>query len=55
MQIAKLWTNDEAQDIAEYALLLAVILVITIATINAIGANATVVFSKIASTLASVS
>lgn len=50
--IRNVWTNDEGQDIAEYALMLAVILVIVIVTVQAIGTNANTVFSKAASVLA---
>jgi Flp pilus assembly pilin Flp len=49
--IRKVWTNDEGQDIAEYALMLAVILVIVIVTVKAIGTNANTVFSEVASVL----
>jgi Flp pilus assembly pilin Flp len=44
-----LWRNDEGQDIAEYAVMLAVILVIVIGTIRLIGGNANNVFSSVAS------
>jgi Flp pilus assembly pilin Flp len=44
-----LWRNDEAQDIAEYAVMLAVILVIVIGTVQLIGGNANNVFSSVAS------
>lgn len=53
--LRNLWINDEGQDIAEYALMLAVILVIVIATVTAIGTNANNVFSKAASVLSGVS
>ena len=49
--LRNLWINDEGQDIAEYALMLAVILVIVIVTVEAIGSNANKVFSKAASVL----
>jgi len=49
--LRKLWANDEGQDIAEYAVMLAVILVISIGTIKLIGANANNVFSGVASQL----
>lgn len=39
-----LWFQDEGQDIAEYAVMLAVILVLLIGTIRLIGSNATNVF-----------
>ena len=44
-----LWCNEEGQDIAEYAVMLAVILVIVIGTIRLIGGNANNVFSAVAS------
>jgi Flp pilus assembly pilin Flp len=40
-----LWLNDEGQDIAEYAVLLAVILVLVVGTIRLIGSNSNNVFS----------
>jgi Flp pilus assembly pilin Flp len=47
-----LWRNDEGQDIAEYAVMLAVILVIVIGTVRLIGSNANNVFSQVASSIA---
>jgi len=47
----RLWSNDEGQDIAEYAVMLAVILVIVVGTIRLIGANANNVFSSVASSI----
>ena len=44
-----LWRNDEGQDIAEYAVMLAVILVIVIGTVRLIGGSANNVFSSVAS------
>jgi Flp pilus assembly pilin Flp len=49
--LRNLWLNDDGQDIAEYALMLAVILVIVILTVQAIGTNANNIFSKAASVL----
>jgi Flp pilus assembly pilin Flp len=49
--LTRVWTNDEGQDIAEYALMLAVILVIVIVTVQAIGTSANTIFSKTASVL----
>jgi Flp pilus assembly pilin Flp len=46
-----LWSEDEGQDIAEYAVMLAVILVIVVGTIRLIGANANNVFSSVASSI----
>jgi Flp pilus assembly pilin Flp len=45
-----LW-NEEGQDIAEYAVMLAVILVIVVGTIRLIGSNANSVFSEAASSI----
>jgi Flp pilus assembly pilin Flp len=49
--LRKLWREDEGQDIAEYAVMLAVILVIVVGTIQLIGGNANNVFSNVASSL----
>jgi len=49
--LAKLWTNDQGQDIAEYAVMLAVILVRVVGTIRLIGSNANTVFSQAASSI----
>jgi Flp pilus assembly pilin Flp len=49
--IRKLWSNDEGQDIAEYAVMLAVILVLVVGTIRLIGSNANNVFSNTASSI----
>jgi Flp pilus assembly pilin Flp len=47
----RLWRSEEGQDIAEYAVMLAVILVIVIGTIRLIGGNANNVFSSVASSI----
>jgi Flp pilus assembly pilin Flp len=47
-----LWRNEEGQDIAEYAVMLAVILVIVLGTVRLIGGNANNVFSAVASQIA---
>jgi Flp pilus assembly pilin Flp len=49
--LRKLWSLDDGQDIAEYAVMLAVILVIVVGTIRLIGSNANNVFSNAASSL----
>ena len=49
--LRRLWTEDEGQDIAEYAVMLAVILVIVVGTVKLIGSNANNVFSNVASSL----
>jgi len=43
--------DDSGQDIAEYAVMLAVILVIVVGTIRLVGSNANNAFSNVASTL----
>ena len=45
------WTSDEGQDIAEYAVMLAVILILVIGTVRLIGGNANNVFSTVASSV----
>jgi len=47
----RLWCDQEGQDIAEYAVMLAVILVIVVGTIRLIGSNANNVFSNVASSM----
>jgi len=49
--VRRLWHGDEAQDIAEYAVMMAVIQVIVVGTIRLIGSNANNVFSNVASTI----
>ena len=46
-----LWSDTKGQDIAEYAVMLAVILVIVVGTIRLIGSNANTVFSNAASAI----
>ncbi len=50
--VRQLRDRDEGQDIAEYAVMLAVILVIVVGTIRLIGGNANNVFSSVASSIA---
>ena len=47
----KLWNDDEGQDVAEYAVMLAVILIIVIGTLQLIGGKSNNVFSEVASSL----
>ena len=46
-----LWSNEEGQDIAEYSVMLAVILVIVVGTVRLIGTNAVNVFSQVGSAI----
>jgi Flp pilus assembly pilin Flp len=48
-RIRQLWNEDSGQDVAEYAVMLAVILVIVIGTVKLIGSNANNVFSQVGS------
>jgi len=47
----QLWNDERGQDIAEYAVMLAVILVIVVGTVRLIGSNANNVFSQVGSTI----
>ena len=49
--IQRLLTDDQGQDIAEYAVMLAVILVLVVGTVRLIGSNANNAFSNVASSL----
>jgi Flp pilus assembly pilin Flp len=49
--LRKAWFDDKGQDIAEYAVMLAVILVLVVGTVRLIGSNANAVFSQAASSI----
>jgi pilus assembly protein Flp/PilA len=49
--VRNLWNDDQGQDIAEYGLMLAVILLIVVAAVSAIGTNANTIFNTVASQL----
>ena len=51
--VHNLWADDQGQYIAEYAVMLAVILVLVIGTVRLIGGNANNAFSSVASSLGS--
>jgi Flp pilus assembly pilin Flp len=46
-----LWSDEQGQDIAEYAVMLAVILVLVIGTVRLIGTNANTAFSSVANSM----
>ena len=48
----QLWRDERGQDVAEYAGMLAVVLVIVVGTIRLIGGNANNVFSSVSSSIA---
>jgi len=49
--LQQIWNDDQGQDVAEYAVMLAVILVIVVGTIRLIGSNANNVFSSVGSAI----
>ena len=49
--LRQLWVEDNGQDIAEYAVMLEVILVLVVGTIRLVGSNANNVFSNAASSI----
>jgi Flp pilus assembly pilin Flp len=49
--LRNLWQDEQGQDIAEYAVMLAVILVLVIGTVRLIGSNANTAFSQTASAI----
>lgn len=49
--IRTLWQEDAGQDIAEYAVMLAVILVLVVGTVRLIGSSSNNAFSSVASSL----
>jgi Flp pilus assembly pilin Flp len=49
--LMRLWLDEGGEDIAEYAVMLAVVLVLTVGTVRLIGANASNVFSQVGSAI----
>ena len=49
--ISRFWFEDDGQDIAEYAVMLAAILVLVVGTVRLVGSNANNAFSSVASSL----
>jgi Flp pilus assembly pilin Flp len=49
--LSKFWSGEEGEDIAEYSVMLAVILVIVVGTVRLIGSNAGNVFSQVGSAI----
>ena len=49
--VNRFWNDESGQDIAEYAVMLAVVLVIVVGTVRLIGSNANTVFSNVSSSL----
>ena len=51
MSFSSLFRDDQGQDIAEYAVMLAVILVLVVGTVRLVGSNANNVFSSVCSAI----
>ncbi len=49
--LRRIWQDEQGQDIAEYALMLTVILLIVVASVSLIGGNANAIFNNVASRL----
>ena len=49
--LRRMWQEERGQDIAEYAVMLAVILVLVVGTIRLVGSNANTAFSSVSSAL----
>ncbi len=49
--VLSFWSDDNGQDIAEYAVILAVILVLVVGTVRLIGSNSNTAFSAAASSI----
>ena len=49
--VRKLWLRDDGQDVAEYAVMLAVVLIVVLGTIRLIGMNSSNVFSAVGSSI----
>lgn len=49
--LRRLWIEAEGQDIAEYAVMLAVLLVLLVSTVRLMGANTNPVFSRVGSVI----
>jgi Flp pilus assembly pilin Flp len=49
--LKQLWSGEEGQDVAEYSIMLAVVLVIVVGTVRLIGSNAGNIFSQVGSSI----
>ena len=49
--VRSLWSDEQGQDIAEYAVMVAVILIIVVGTLRLIGSNSNTAFSNVASSI----
>jgi Flp pilus assembly pilin Flp len=51
MSLSYLWNDESGQDIAEYAVMLAVILVLVVGTVRLVGSSSNSAFSSVASSM----
>jgi Flp pilus assembly pilin Flp len=51
MRLSYLWNDENGQDIAEYAVMLAVILVLVVGTVRLVGSSSNNAFSSVASSM----
>jgi Flp pilus assembly pilin Flp len=51
LMMQRLWSEQDGQDIAEYAVMMAVILMLVAATVRLIGSNATNTFAAVGSSI----
>ena len=49
--LPEIWSQDEPQSVAEYAVMLGVILALILIAIRLVGLNASAVFSRVGSTI----
>jgi len=49
--LSRLWQQDDGQDVAEYSVMLAVVLIVALGAIRMVGTNANAVFSSIGSAI----
>jgi Flp pilus assembly pilin Flp len=49
--LCNLWSDENGQDVAEYSVMLAVVLVIVLGTVRLIGSNASNIFSQVGSSI----
>jgi len=49
--LCNLWSDEQGQDIAEYSVMVAVVLVIVVGTVRLIGSNAGNIFSQVGSAI----
>ena len=49
--VRDLWFDEQGQDVAEYSVMLAVVLVIVVGTVRLIGSSANNIFSQVGSSI----